>query len=332
MAEELLESLEAHLAELGIDVGVGAAEFLRAEVQQATAHLTRGTARQAYRLLYGTDVRFADASRAHDVDAPTLLFTTYASPRTAATMRRAGVQYVDTAGNAWIEFGDVLIDVRGRQRPDFGARRPTSAGNLFSAGRAQVVLTLLAWPQLWGASRREVAQAAGVSVGQAHNALTLLEQAGYGAHRVHAHHTDLLDLWAAAFPTGLAPRLTLATYGGDVDNPQKMSADQPIFLSGASAIRDVLRPVTLTLYVETLDPRLAIKNRWRTDGQPNVVVRRKFWTTPADSSHDYDGPLTGFRNAPWPLVYADLLNSDDPRVRNEAKTWRDRLAGPDSHP
>jgi hypothetical protein len=241
------------------------------------------------------------------------------------------VQYVDTAGNAWIEFGDVLIDVRGRQRPDFGARRPTSAGNLFSAGRAQVVLTLLAWPQLWGASRREVAQAAGVSVGQAHNALTLLEQAGYGAHRVHAHHTDLLDLWAAAFPTGLAPRLTLATYAGDVDHPQKLSADESIFLSGASAIRDVLRPVTLTLYVETLDPRLAIKNRWRTDGHPNVVVRRKFWTAPVDSSHDYE-PLTGFRNAPWPLVYADLLNSDDPRVRNEAKTWRHRFAGPDSHP
>lgn len=323
MAEQMLE---AHLAELGIDVVVGAAAFLRTGVQQAAAHLTRGPASQDYSLLYGPDVRFDDASRARDVDAPALLFTTYASPRAAATMRRAGLQYLDTAGNAWIEFGDVLIDVRGRQRPEPSARRPTSAGNLFSAGRAQVVLTLLAWPQLWEASRRAVAQAAGVSVGQAHNALTLLEQAGYGAHRVRAHHTDLLDLWAAAFPTGLATRLTLATYVGDADHLQRLSADEPIFLSGASAIRDLLRPVTLTLYVETLDPRLAIKNRWRTDGQPNIVIRRKFWNAPGDE------PLATPLTAPWPLVYADLLNSEDPRVRNEAKTWRDRFAGPDSHP
>ena len=36
----------------------------------------------------------------------------------------------------------------------------------------------------------------------------------------------------------------------------------------------------MTLYVMELDPRLAIVNRWRSDGEPNVVVRRKFWNAP----------------------------------------------------
>ncbi len=317
----MLACLDAQLAELGIDLVMGVTAGLRAGVQQAAAHLTRGASSQEYSLLHGPDVRFVDAQGGRGVDALTLLFTPYASPRTAAAMRRAGLQYLDTAGNAWIEFGDVLIDVRGRPRPEATGRRPAPAGNLFSAGRAQVVCALLTWPRLWELSRRDVARAAGVSVGQAHNALTLLEQAGYGAQRVRAHHGDLLDLWAAAFPTGLAMRLTLATYGGDIGHPQTPSLDEPLFLSGANAIPDRLRPVTLTLYVETLDPRLAITNKWRADGPPNISIRRKFWTTPGG-----DEPTTSPLTAPWPLVYADLLNSDDPRVRHEAKAWRDRFA------
>ena len=43
-------------------------------------------------------------------------------------------------------------------------------------------------------------------------------------------------------------------------------------------------------------------------------------------SHDYDGPLIGQRLAPVLLVYADLMASDDPRVRGVAPEWRRRVA------
>ena len=291
-----------------------------------TVRLTHGTSTRAYRLLYGPTVSLADAGLARGVEPPTLVFTSFIAPRSAGAFRRAGVQYLDMVGNAWVEFDGVLLDVRGRPRSDdlaVPAHKP--AGNLFSTARAQVAFALLAWPPLWEATRRDLAHAAGVSLGQAHNALALLTEAGYRRDRPRPGQTELLDLWAAAFPTGLATKLTLARYRGQIGPVSGLHSEDPVFVSGESAVEDLLRPATLTLYVEELDPRLPVVNKWRSDGPANIVVRRKFWQVP----HDNDGALAGVRPAPWPLVYADLVTSDDPRVRTVAREWRDRFAGPD---
>ena len=144
--------------------------------------LSRGTSARVYRLLYGQAVSLADAGLAHGAEPPTLVFTSFMSPRSAQALRRAGVQYLDLVGNAWVQFDGVLLDVRGRPRPDemaVPAHRP--AGNLFSTARAQVAFALLAWPPLWEATRRDLPHAAGVSLGQAHNALALLTENGVPA-------------------------------------------------------------------------------------------------------------------------------------------------------
>ena len=48
---------------------------------------------------------------------PLLLLAPAVNPRGAHELRVAGVQFLDAAGNAYLRFGGVLIDVRGR-RPD----------------------------------------------------------------------------------------------------------------------------------------------------------------------------------------------------------------------
>lgn len=322
--EDLLARFEARLDDLGVTAKVGSAPPARHGVQAANVRLTRGASTQEYTLIYGPAVKVADTGRIRETTMPTLLFTTLVAPRSAETFRRAGVQYLDAAGNVWVEFGDVLVDVRGQRRP-VGADQParTTAGNLFSPGRGRVIFALLAWPQLWEAPQRDLAHAAGVSLGQAHNTLTMLTEAGYGPDRARPRQAELLELWAAAFPSGLAKKLALATYRGDIDTVKKVNADDRVFVSGEGAADELLRPATLTLYVEELDPRLPVVNKWRSDGPPNIVVRRKFWHAPDNS----DALLVGVRPAPQPLVYADLVTSDDPRVRTVAKEWRDRLAG-----
>lgn len=320
---DLLARFVAQLGDLGVTARVGAALPARHGVQAANLRLTRGDSSQKYTLIYGSAVKVADTAGIGDPNVPKLVLTTFVAPKSAETFRRAGVQYLDTVGNAWVEFGDVLVDVRGHRRPpDADQSARTTMGNLFSTGRAQVIFALLAWPQLWNAPQRDLAHAAGVSLGQVHNTLTLLAEAGYGPDRDRPGQTQMLDLWAAAFPTGLAKKLTLATYRGDIGTVKKVNADDPVFLSGEGAADDMLRPATLTLYVEELDPSLPVVNKWRSDGPPNIVVRRKFWHAPDNS----DAPLAGVRLVPRPLIYADLVTSEDPRVRTVAKVWRDRLA------
>lgn len=320
----LPEGFENQLNDLGVTAKVHAVLPSGPRVQRAAVRLSRGESAKKYTLTFGSDVKPGDSVGVDGSDAPMLVFTRFVAPKSAETFRRAGVQYLDEVGNAWIEFGDVLVDIRGQRRPA-GISQPTytRAGSLFSTSRAQVVFALLAWPGLWDAPQRDLAHAAGVSLGQAHNTLAMLAELGYGRDRNRAGQTRLVDLWAAAFPTGLAKKLTLATYRGDVNAVKKANADDPVFLSGEGAAEDLLRPSTLTVYVEELDPRLPIVNRWRSDGPPNIVVRRKFWHAPDGS----DVPLAGLPLVPPPLIYADLLASDDPRVRDVAKVWRDdRLA------
>jgi hypothetical protein len=323
--DESIERLRACLDAHEITLEAGPISLIESGGHRALIQLGRGSSAQDYELLFGPAMRFADVSHAIGPLVRVFVFTTFISARTADALRRAEVQYLDTAGNAWIRFGEVLVDVRGRPRPDRGDLPPPQAtGNLFSAGRAQVAFALLAWPQLWHAPRRDLARAAQVSVGQAHNTLTLLAEAGYEGERKRLGQPSLLDLWAAAFATGLAKRLALATWRGEIEHPRKVNPDDPMFVSGESAVTDLLRPATLTLYADDLDPRLPVVNKWRSDGPANIFLRRRFWNAPDNS----DAPLAGWRNAPWPLVYADLLTSDDPRVRSAAADWKARFAGP----
>lgn len=296
----------------------------------ATVRVERGKSEQTYALLAGSSIRLTEVSYVH-ADHPLLVFTTFIRPSTAESFRRAGINYVDMAGNAWMRFGDVLIDIRGRSTASVAP--PKRTGNLFSRGGAQVIFVLLAWPELWQSPQRDLAHAAGVSLGQANKTLRLLTEAGYGRDRAPRGPADLLDLWAAAFPTGLAKRIALAEYEGDLSRLAKVDTEDPVFVStagldslvlesGESAAKKDIRPATLTLYVPELDPRLAIKNRWRVGDHANVFIRRKFWNAPDGS----DAALTGLRPAPGPLVYADLASSEDARVREAAKVWRARLA------
>lgn len=314
--DELLERVREHLGTLGVEFSVtNDVSRVWTGVRTRKAQLKRGRNLQAYVAAYGDKVPLAPVTRVHSAD-PMLAIARHIGPKTADAFRRAEVQYADASGNAWLQFGDVLIDIQGR-RPAAPARNRVT-GDLFTTSRAQVACVLLAWPELWGSTQRELARAAGVSLGQANNALRLLADAGFGPAG-RRDDDELLRMWAATFPTGLAQRLTLATYRGELDDVRLVDAEAAVYRSGEVAAADLLRPATATLYVEDLDPRLAVLNRWRTDAEPNIVVRRAFWASPVG---EREPTATGIREAPWPLVYADLLASDDPRVRGVAEEWR----------
>jgi hypothetical protein len=268
----------------------------------------------------------------------TLVVGRHVHERSADAFREMGVGYADTAGNAYIRFAHVMIDVRGRRAPrshdrlgqvDQGTPGPRS-NNLFSTGRAQVIATLLAWPELTGEPVREIAQAAGVSTGQAYSALTLLEETGYLVRRElrSERFDELLELWTAAYPRGLGQKLAVASYASTQDiqgfRREVLSGASPAegFALSGEAVPDLglKRPRSITVYTPEWTPRQAVRHRWRAAGtaeQPDIHVRRKFWTPPRTAGrHD---PI-----APWPVVYADLMTAGDERLTEAASGWRDR--------
>src|SRR5664280_324613 len=79
--DDLLPRFAARLSDLGVTAEVGAALPAGPGVQTTTVRLTRGTSTQAYRLLYGPTVSLADAGLASGAEPPTLVFTSFMTPR-----------------------------------------------------------------------------------------------------------------------------------------------------------------------------------------------------------------------------------------------------------
>jgi len=225
----------------------------------------------------------------------------------------------------------VVIDVRDRpgnvDRPvgpestqERLSRSRVRAQNSMSPKRAQVVCCLLEEPSLVGAGLRTIAVRSGVSVGVAQqvvndlNTRRFVRHGGAGLNRVD----ELLDQWTAAFPTSLGPRLEIGRFSGDaVQLGAWIAAGHVIYLSGEAASDD-LHGTDATLYVAAFDMKAAISSRWsRTGERLNITVRQQFWSDAGREPGVYDALL--------PLRLADLLVTDDPRLRLAARPLREEI-------
>lgn len=291
-----------------------------------SADLHHADHRHSYTLIYlpsMTSTALWRMVHSAGADRPPLVLGGWVSERTAAAFRKAQVQYLDGAGNAHLAFGPVRIDVRGRRRPsgDWVDAEASGVGiNLFSPKRSRVIFALLTWPELLHQPIRDLAQAAGVSVGQAQGTSRLLQESGYalekGGSRRLRKEDELTARWLMAYPTGLGPSLRMRDFVGDVR--VKWPIDSATFVSGEAAVPELLRPSTLTLYVEQLDSRLVAAGRWRSGSEPNVFLRRKFWAPPAPEQRPER--VRGIPVAPSLLVRADLRASGDARQRDAERT------------
>lgn len=249
--------------------------------------------------------------------------------RSAEVFRQLGVNYLDQAGNASIRFGSVLIDVRGRRTfaitsPNQSLDRGQAASvNLFSVKRAQVIFALLSWPGLVESPLRTIARVAHVSLGQVQDTLNLLQTRHYVDHsgtgpRKLLRTSELSELWAHSYQSGLGASLELLALEGSIESPAGFQGT-PIYVSGESAVPQHLRPTSLTLYVDETPRKLIVANRWRSSPTPNILMRQKFWEEPEGNEPQMVGP---YLQVPQLLVYADLLSTNEPRQREVAEQLR----------
>lgn len=123
----------------------------------------------------------------------------YISPQAAAICEKAGIGYADLAGNCRLVFGHVYIERRDWPNPSIVRRELRS---LFTAKASRILAVLLADPKRsWKVL--ELAKQAGVSLGQASNVKTLLEDREWVERTTEglrlSHPEDLLAAWVSAY-------------------------------------------------------------------------------------------------------------------------------------
>ncbi|TDN92210.1 type IV toxin-antitoxin system AbiEi family antitoxin [Microbacterium sp. BK668] len=296
------------------------------------ARVRRQTQSQEYLTLLSPHMQMPDSyTQARWTAHPLLVMGAKITPRNADRFRDLGINFIDANGNAYFEFGNVLVDVRGRSGDPLATEyqaRP-SMSNLFSPKRAQVIFALICWPDILNAKLRQIAQVAGVSVGFAQRTLADLEIANYietgtgarGGRRLNDLDA-LIDGWVASFRGTIGSPDKTRAFRGDFD-PRLVSDEGPdIYISGEAAADWLRGNKTWTLYCNEIPREAAAAGRWAARaGEPNIFVRPIFWNEPP--SLDMKPRV---RTAPPLLVYADLVTSNDSRQREAADYLRSEHA------
>lgn len=267
---------------------------------------------------------------AHDVSPSAIVVVDRLHPRTASTLFSLGVQYIDSAGNMFVQFPGVYVHVAGqkygpgvtRQSLDTvpsgtlnsGAMAPSSAGkSLFSGRHLQAILPLLEGQKV--ESIRALSALSKVSVGTAAGTMTGLRRLGFveGFSLVSEFQGLVLDLWAEAYAQSKLFSQVLGTYYQDPD--LFGSSDfTGLDLSGEVAASDIVRPTSMVLFADSWSVLMGARNHWNTQERPNIVVKRRFWLAPDSQLREDHAPLA--------VTYAELLQSSSPRVVEAAEEFR----------
>jgi hypothetical protein len=249
---------------------------------------------------------------------PALLVTNYVTPPLADALKERGIAFLDAAGNAYLKHPPLLIWVKGQRPQKLITANVTT--RTFNRSGLQVIFPLLCHPEWADRTYREIAQMAGVAHGTVGWVLAELPELGFmakvGGKRRLLQPERLLQQWVEAYARTLRPRLLLGRFHTDqLDWHKTLDPGKYGYVLGGepatARLTHHLRPGTVTLYGQKVEPRLLLDHRLRPDPQGKVEILKRFW------KFDNDDPLI----TPLPLIYADLLAIGDARCLETAKLF-----------
>ncbi len=230
----------------------------------------------------------------------------------ADRLRKTGIMFLDTAGNAYINDPPLFIFVKGN-KPE----APLCSGTLTRAFRPaglKVIFAMLCNPGLENAPFREIAGVAMVALGSVSVVMNDLMRAGHLSDmgtrgRRLIRKEELMGRWVTSYPEQLRPKQIIGFYRAADNTPRDHIVLAPFEARwGGEAAADILtgylRPRTATVYIKKPVREFLLKNMLRKDPHGNIEILRAFWTFEDRRTSPVVHPL---------LIYADLLASDDPR-------------------
>ena len=280
-------------------------------------HLEIGKKKRSYQVEVKTCIGKSDIGmlllRKDRVNKPVLLITWYIDRKNSERLRKAGLQFIDTAGNAYIYIPPVYIYIKGSEPPST-FERPV-VGRAFQAKGLRVIYAFLANPGLEDESYREIASETNVSLGSVGWLMKELKELGYlldlgkKGNRL-IRKKELLNRWVTSFPEKLKPKLFIGRFEQEMKFGQSLTLDPMNGQFGgeiaASMLTGGLKPRTTTIYtVPQSYQRVLFDNRLRKSPDGDIEVYEKFWGSGIEQVNpELVHPI---------LIYADLVASGDQR-------------------
>jgi len=257
---------------------------------------------------------------------PVLLFTDYIHEKLAEDLRKNKVEFVDVAGNVFIDRSSIYVYVIGRRRT-LAPERPTRA---FQPTGLSLIFLLLKQPAAIAWDYRKISSTAGTSLGAVGwvlrdlRALGFIRLTGKGQRRL-VNWRDLLERWEEGFVERLRPKLFRKTYriAGEKSLDQladaiKNSIDRDKILvggeMGAALLTRDFRPARVTLHLLREPLEIITRLQLIPDSQGPVAVLDTFgeftkWEEEQPNGLTLVDPL---------LIHSELLISHSDRLKKAA--------------
>jgi len=253
------------------------------------------------------------------LDHPFLLIANYVNAKMADQLKQDGLEFIDTAGNAFINNPPLYIFIKGN-RP-LGILKQPPLERVFKPAGLKIVYAFLCNPGLENNTYREIAAATDVALGTINWIMKDLKKLGFLLDRGKRGHKlirkeNLLQRWVTAYPERLRPKQMLGCYRGDRGWWEHKTLDPLKAQWGgevaAARLTQYLEPEMVTVYIapQALN-QILLENRLKRDRAGNVEILERFWTCiEKRENDDLVHPI---------LVYADLLAKENQRNMETAK-------------
>jgi len=148
---------------------------------------------------------------------PLLVIAKYINPQIAEQLVHDGVEFIDTAGNVFINQPPLYIFVKGNRPPEIPGQTPVKRA--FKPTGLKMIYTFLCNPGLENKTFREIAATSGVALGTVNWIVKELKELGFlldmGKRGYKLIQKDvLLQRWLTAYPEQLKPKQMLGRYKG----------------------------------------------------------------------------------------------------------------------
>ncbi|MGO9145118.1 MAG: type IV toxin-antitoxin system AbiEi family antitoxin [Desulfomonilia bacterium] len=256
-----------------------------------------------------------------------ILVTPQVTARMADRLRAGGIQFMDEAGNVYLNQPPLYLFVKGNK--NLTLTRPPMVGRAFKQTGLQLLFVLLCNKDLLNKPFRTIAAQAGVAFGVVNWTMRELKELGFleelGTRRNRQTRLikkeALLERWVTGFAEQLRPKLVHGRYQGTPGWWNNVTLDPEIALWGgevaAAKLTKHLKPQDVILYVDRQKPNAILaEHKLKKDPLGNVMLLYRFWKPDVvPPNKDMVHPL---------LVYADLMATGDQRNLETARMIYER--------
>jgi hypothetical protein len=256
-----------------------------------------------------------------------LLAADYVNPVMARKFKEKNIQFIDTAGNAFINLPPIYIYVT-NNKPVERRQIKEKAQRAFNPTGLKVIYAFLCDADLVNATYREIADAADTALGTVGWVVNDLKENGFlierGANgRKLTNLKKLLERWVEQYPNKLRNKLHIGNYVAqdpwwwkevDIKDCGGCWGGE---VAAAKYTNHYLKPKIATVYIEPENighlfkrGRLKKAEAWHHDDAGLVKLYKPFWPDRKNNNMETVPPI---------LAYADLVATGDPRNLEAAK-------------